>query len=762
MTSHRDTLTSLRPNPEKQFISRGPVVWVTGLDGFVDEATDQGYYVHETRMLSRYRYLIDGRVPDGIALSNVSLHSWIGHYITTPPGRDIEWVDAGSGMMRAASECTLELRLSRRIDGHGFEEVELTNYSMAATAFELALEVAGDFADIQEVGGRRLQEGTLETRWTTERPGAATLALQYRAEHDFDHQGERGRARIERGLDLNIETNTSCEYRDGRIVFAVSLEPHQTWRARIALVARLEEGPGPALSSVDAEGRTRHFLEQAAACVEDGDDGLTSVVFSTLRRARHDLAGLRLFALDRDNGAWTMAAGLPFYAGFYGRDTLTAGWQAALLGPEMMEGALAENARWQGTRVNDWRDEQPGRMLHELHRGPLKALNFLPTGRNYGSLTTSAFYPVVVSELWHWTGDRERVRPYVGPAMDALKWLDESSRHNGFYSYRTRSEDGVRHQAWKDSPNAIVRADGSEVEPPIATCEEQGFVYAAKLQLSEVLWWLGEKDAAKRLFGEARELKGRFNEAFWMDDASFVAMGLDRDGARIRSIGSNPGHCIAAGILEKELARQTAQRLLADDLFTGWGIRTLSSDNPAYNPYSYHRGSVWPVEHGTFALGFTRYGLHDLGGRMCRAQFEAAGLFENYRLPEVFSGHRRSESQPFPAFYPRANAPQAWSASAVFCMVQAMLGLYPYAPLHMLILDPHLPSWLPELTVRGLRVGDARTTIRFERGEDGTSSYRVLEVEGTLHVLRQPSPWSLTAGYWDRLRDALTSLLPGK
>jgi glycogen debranching enzyme len=319
----------------------------------------------------------------------------------------------------------------------------------------------------------------------------------------------------------------------------------------------------------------------------------------------------------------------------------------------------------------------------------------------------------------------------------------------------------VKHQAWKDSSDAVVYEDGSQVEPPIATCEEQGFVYLAKLHMSELLWWLDRKDEARRLFREAGELKRRFNDAFWMEDEGFFALGLDARKRQIRSITSNPGHCIATAIGERGRVLRAAGRLFADDLFSGWGIRTLSSRHPAYNPYSYHRGTVWPVEQGTFALGLYRYGLHRHVELLCRAQFEAAALFDFHRLPECFTGHPRDTAHPFPAVYPNANSPQAWSASTTFNLLQALLGLYPYAPLRMLIVDPHLPDWLPGITLANLRVGEAVATIRFFRRPNGTSDYRVLAQRGRLHVIRQPSPWSLTAGPVERLVDALRSLLPG-
>jgi len=430
----------------------------------------------------------------------------------------------------------------------------------------------------------------------------------------------------------------------------------------------------------------------------------------------------------------------------------------------MMQGTLTELAKWQGTEDNAWRDEQPGKMLHEAHTGPLAKLQFNPRDRYYGAITTSAFYPVVVSELWHWTGAKEIVGPLIEPALEAISWSDKYAdlRGDGFHYYLSRSAQGNRHQGWKDSGDAIVYDDGSQVDPPIATCEEQGFIYAAKLQFAEVLWWFERKDEAKRLYHEAEELKKRFNESFWMEDQKCFALGLDSNGEQIRSITSNPGHCIATGIADSDLVAAAAERLLQPDMFSGWGIRTLSSENPAYNPYSYHRGSIWPVEHGSFAMGFMRYGLIDHLHRMSRALFEAARLFEFYRLPEVFAGHSRDEEHPFPAIYPKANWPQAWSSSAMFVMLQAILGIYPFAPLRLLIVDPHLPAWLPEITLTNLRVGDASANLHFFRTEDGSSDYRVLDKRGTLHIFRQPSPWSQTAGVPERLKDMLTSLLPGR
>ena len=527
------------------------------------------------------------------------------------------------------------------------------------------------------------------------------------------------------------------------------------------------EAPAGCDSHGEAGAFDRHtaaFLERATAVGDNGRPRASGRVLDALHQARNDLAALRLFDLDHDERAWVPAAGLPVYVALFGRDTLTAAWQSAILGPEMMRGSLLELARWVGRTDDPWRDEQPGKLLHEAHTGPTALLGVNPRQRYYGSITTSGFYPVVLAELWHWTGDRELVERLLPTALGGLEWLDRDSDRDadGFYEYRTRSSDGVKHQAWKDSRDAIVDADGRDVEPPIATCEEQAFVHVAKLHLAEVCWWMDRKDVARRLWRDAHDLKQRFNDRFWMEPEGFFAMGVGPGGQLIRSVSSNPGHCLAAGIVDSERAAVTADRLMAPDMFSGWGIRTLSAEHPAYNPYSYHRGSVWPVEQGSFAMGFLRYGLHDHLEQLTQAVFDAASIFEHGRLPELFSGHARTAEQPFPALYPQANSPQAWSASALFMMVQGMLGLYPYAPLRVLLLDPHLPEWLPTLTLHGLRVGDASVDLRFDRQEGGRTDYRVLETRGRLHVVRQPSPWSLTAGVGERIRDVIESLLPGR
>lgn len=787
-------MVHLRPRAQTLFVSHGRTVLATGRDGFVAPGTDQGFFVYQTRLVDRYRYLIDGRPPMHSAISNVAQHTSLGYYLASP----VNVVETGLDESDPAQQ-SLELRLSRFVGGGMHEDVDLTNFTQLTVPVVLQLDVGADMAwtdlaDQVEVEG---------PEWRQDETGLWQMRFRYRASHRYDHQGDRGEAVIADGFDLRLSLSDSePSFEDGRLTFRLTLPPQGSWHACLDLVPVIDDRFVPPIydcysffgSRSAFEHRRATFLNEATA-FHASWPALTATVLHSLHWAAEDLASLRLYDLDLDTWdrwhrrptdprqaervsacierdllarhwrdaddggrAWVPAAGLPAYLALYGRDSLTTAWQAGLLSTAMLKGTLPIITAVQGREVDDWRDEAPGKMIHEAQTNRAARLRWTPRGRYYGSITTSGFFAFAVSAYWHWTGDRHYVAPMAESALKALRWLDRyACGDDGFYYYQTRSDQGNRHQGWKDSGDAIVRSDGRQVAPPIATCEEQGFIYVAKLHLAELLWWHGDRSEAKRMLHEAQELKKRFNDAFWLPEDGFVAMALDEKGRPVRSLGSNMGHCLGTAIVDESIARQVADRLLAPDLFSGWGVRTLSSQHPAYNPYSYHRGSVWPVEQGTFTMAFMRYGLWGHLHRLAKAQFEAAGLFESLRLPELFSGHARDDLHPFPALYPRANWPQAWSSSSLFCHIQAMLGLYPYAPLNVLLVDPHLPEWLPELTLSGLRVGQSRVSLRFHRRPSGRTTYRVIDCEGPLRIIRQPTPWSLTAGPGERLFDLLSS-----
>jgi len=763
------SLVKLSVRDNASFVSHGDTVLATASDGFIGGGAEEGLFVQQTRMVALYRCRLGGRKPLAIALSNVTQDRWLGYYILAAPGAD----GGDKSSPQTASQHTLELRLGRTVGEGMHEDYDLANYTQQHVSVRLTLEIDGDFADQDETKGERRQQGELKRQWTRDRE-VAELRFDYRARHRYSHQGNRGTASLHRAVTLRIANADSPPRRRGRFIhFDIELPPQGRWHACLVWVVEIEgvELPAPgcaiglhqhtpqAMASA-RDDTERRFLDEASAFTSDESETLAPVVIDALKQARRDLLALRVPRFDHGQRGWVTAAGVPMFVALFGRDGLNTAIQAAPLGPELLSGTLTELARWQGREANPWRDEQPGRILHEAHPGPLAQLHFTSKSRYYGSLTASSLYAIAVARLWQWSGDRDLVAPLVDVAVRALRWLDSCRMEDpaGFYAARTRSKQGISSQSWKDSEDAITHLDGSQAAQPVATCEEQGLAFAAKLGIAEVLHAFGRDTEARRLVRQAHGFRQRFNEAYWMEDEGCFAMGVDVRGQQVRSIGSNALHCLATGIAAEDLVPRVLQRLFEPDMFNGWGIRTLSSRHPAYNPYAYHRGTVWPVEHGQFALGTQRYGHYDRVVQICKAQFELASLFDYRRLPECLSGHARDAQHPFPALYPAANAPQAWSSATVVSMVQAILGLQPFAPHGVLLVDPHLPEWLPTLTVHHLRVGNAVLSLRFDRQPDGKSGFRVLEQRGDIRVVRAAAPWPLVFGSGASLQAQLKDL----
>jgi glycogen debranching enzyme len=458
---------------------------------------------------------------------------------------------------------------------------------------------------------------------------------------------------------------------------------------------------------------------------------------------------------------------VPTYTGVFGRDSLTAALQGALIGPEMLRGALARIADTQSHDDSAWHDREPGKMVHEMRRGPLSELELLPHRAYYGTQTTSAMFVVTLSEYWHWTGDTSALLRHRDAAIRALEWarLYGDRDHDGFLEYQRRSPCGLKNHGWKDSDEAIRYPDGRIVDNPISTIEEQAFYWLALRRMAEILVALGEDARADEFAERAHRLRTRWHEAFWIPEERFYAVALDRHKQRVGSITSNPGHALAAGLVPTAHASQCVARLMAPDMFSGWGIRTLSRNHPSYNPLAYHLGTVWPVENATFALGFKRYGFDAQLDRLITGIFDAVEHFRSYRLPEALGGHGREET-PVPTVYPQSNAPQAWSASAMVLLVQTLLGIYPFAPARILALvRPRLPEWLPAVTIRNIRVGDATVSIRFERGRNGFATFDVIDKRGLMFIVEMPPPQDVdpSGQSWDEaVRTWLLERVPGR
>jgi glycogen debranching enzyme len=410
--------------------------------------------------------------------------------------------------------------------------------------------------------------------------------------------------------------------------------------------------------------------------------------------------------------------------------------------------------------VDDWRDEEPGKMIHQASDGPLAALGITPFHRYYGDYATPPDFLIMLGQYRAWTNDVDTIRTLLPAARKAIDWLDRYGDldGDGFIEYVCRSEKGVKNQGWKDSPDGIIDEQGNIVENPIAASELQAYWYVGLQQAALAFFSAGDRGYALDLLSRARALKQRFDRSFWLEDEGFYALALGPDKRPIRTIASNAGHLLAAGIVPSAKARRVARRLMEPDLFSGWGIRTVSSEHPAYNPFSYHLGSVWPVESGTIALGLARYGCFDELHRLAEGLFAASELFVDNALPEALGGLPRDAAHPHPGIYPASNEPQGWSASAVIMLVQSLLAINPVAPLGLLLLDPHLPPWLPDLRIEGLHVGRARVDLDVWRRKDGGSNYRVTRREGHLRVVRQPPPDALDVGVPGRVAAALGSV----
>jgi glycogen debranching enzyme len=723
-------------------------VLCSAADGSID-ARDQGLFFRDTRVLSRHHLTIGNEAPELVSAAQPESDRWIASLRIARSGGRAE----GPQLPQDA----LEVVLHREVGPGLLETIRVTNHSAQRYSAVLRVEVDADFADLAELHGERMQRGVI-TRDCDGAPGCLALIYGVTA---------NGR-RDERGLRVAVaDASSVARIDEADVAFDLDLDGHATWEATLRY-AVMDRGAWPELADDPAD---RRPSQREAWRLRRPVITCTEIMREPFERAADDLFDLRNWELEEqvlgssDGARWVLNAGVPMFTGLFGRDVITAGWQSALLGSRALAGALDAVAASQAEVDDAWRDAEPGKLIHEMRSGPLATLGLTPRDAYYGSQTTPALFVLALSELWHWTGDDAYLRRHIDVARRALEWarrfgdLDD----DGFLEYRRRSPLGLRNQAWKDSDEAIRYSDGSIVEGPTATVEEQAFYILALERMAEILVVLDDERGSADYLARARELRRRWHDTFWMADERFYAMALDGRKRRVRSIASNPGHALGAGIVPLGHARAVADRLLAPDMFSGWGVRTLSDRHPSYNPFAYHLGSVWPVEQATFALGFKRYGLDRHLDRLARAVFEAAFASRDGRLPEALTGHSR-RAIPMPVPYPAANAPQAWSASALVQMIQIMLGLYPFAALRTLaIVRPRLPAWAPDLTIRGLRVGAAAVDLQFRRRRDGAASWHVLARRGSLAVIGAPPPNDIgTANWFERLERAGLDRAPGR
>ncbi|MBW4690941.1 MAG: hypothetical protein KME27_04155 [Lyngbya sp. HA4199-MV5] len=695
-------------NPLVLTINQGSTFMVTQHDGQITADGELGVFADDTRFVNYYAVFANGEPWTRLNSSTTAYYA-SRIYLTNP------FIETPGGMIAAG---TLGLVLNR-IAGDGIhEDLDITNYGLTSVKFNLEIVLRSDFADIFEVKAHRfVRRGNIVTSWNE---GDRTLETVYTI-RDF-----------RRSFIYQVENASSPpQFANGRITFLVELEAGESWHSCGYFILETNSDASKVGLNLDRihKPSTPCYKPppELEALHQQWFDGATQIttaqeeIYRFYQQSLTDMGALRLHDHDFADDIWLPAAGVPWFVTIFGRDSLIVSLQNMLVRPSFALGALKKLAQLQATEFDDWRDAQPGRILHELRSGELAYFNHVPHTPYYGTADATPLYLIVLHEAWKWTGDRSLLHEYRDVAIRCLEWIDQSGDRDGdgFQEYQTRSSQGIENQGWKDSGDAIVYPGGTKVKTPIALCELQGYVFDAWLRMAEIFTVLGEPERAATLRQKAAELQQRFERSFWCEDLGYYALALDADKQPVRTIASNAGHCLWSGIAHPDRAKRVVQTLMAPDLWSGWGIRTLAANHPSFNPYSYHLGSIWAHDNGIIALGCKRYGFSQEVAHIARGISGAASYFENYRLPEVYAGIQQ-EKGAFPIQYAQANVPQAWAAGSIFHLLQAILGLRADAPNQQLFVDPNLPEWLPDITLHRLTIGKATLDLRFWREGEQT------------------------------------------
>jgi glycogen debranching enzyme len=599
--------------------------------------------------------------------------------------------------------------------GDCHERIEIRNFAQEVVPLPISLRFLADYADVFEVRGM-------------ERPARGAV---------LDPLVEDGRIILAYdGLDgVRRTTQIGFEPAPDRLepreaVFDLKLPPGQT----IAIELRIDCESGPAPREVDFPSA----LARASAELDGRFDRSARITSSSELFddwVTRSLADVVMMTSETADGSYPYA-GVPWFSTVFGRDGIVTAFQLLWVQPALARGVLKHLAAMQATADEPERDAQPGKILHEVRHGEMASLMEIPFGRYYGSHDATPLFVMLAGAYYRHTGDLELARDLWPNVEAALGWIDGPADPDGdgFIEYARRTPTGLVHQGWKDSNDSVFHVDGSLAEGPLALCEMQGYVHAARLAAAGLADALGHAPRATELRAQAETLRGRFEAAFWDEELGTYGIGLDGDKRLCRIPTSNPGHCLWTGIASAERAAAIANQLLGDAMFSGWGVRTVAAGQARYNPMSYHNGSIWPHDNGIAALGMARYGHADAATRVMHGLFDASRHFDLARMPELFCGFTRRGGEG-PTHYPVACAPQAWAAGAVFMLLQACIGLDIDAIASTVhISNARLPVFLDHLQLENVAVGDARVDMRLERHRDGVG-VDVLARRGSVAVV---------------------------
>lgn len=655
-----------------------------------------GLYTRDTRFLSRFDLTVNGRKP--LFLSNSVTKHYIATFQAVNPPLSL------TDVMRVDQQ-TISVRRSRFVTSQGlYERIGLMNCNQFPVDLHVGLSLDADFVDIFAV--RRFKDQP--------QPGPITVDVS----GDGLTYACVGRDGIVRQTRLSFSRSPDeLTHHDAR--FVVRLGPQE----RDSIVVRVQADVGEPAPEMDPD--FDRALDRVAASYREWE--LSSTQFKTdnelfdadlLRASRYDVRTL----LEHTPLGLVPSAGIPWYAVPFGRDAIITALQTLMYNPSIAEGTLRWLAAHQGEKVDEFREEEPGKILHELRRGELAHLGEIPHTPYFGTIDATPLFLVLFVEAMRWLQSEVLYRDILPAAMRALEWIDRygDMDGDGYVEYLAHRPGGVVNHGWKDSATSVQYEDGTPAEQPIALVEVQGYVYQAKMGMARLLRERGESDHADRLEAEAADLKQRFNRDFWMEGEQFYALALDRRKRQVRSVTSNAGHCLWSGICTPDKADAVAERLLSPDMFSGWGVRTLSSTSPNYNPMSYHNGSVWPHDTALIALGLRRTGHADKAARLVEGMFQAGFRFSGARLPELFCGFARDQKfSSSPAAYVVSCSPQAWAAGSLFMFLQSLLDIEPDADEGRLHIAPILPDMFRRVTLRSIRIGSVRIDVDLERvGEE--------------------------------------------
>ena len=619
----------IKVGPPQLTVHQGYTVMVSDPDGQILTEGQKGLYFLDTRLISFWAMFADGvqwKLLNGGALAASAAQV----YCTNPP------ILTPAGTI---PENKLGLILGRHIDGGMHEDIDITNYGSQKVCFNLEIAIRSDFADIFEVKGKNVtRRGEIRSDWS-----AATQELTTTYQHeDFS-----------RALKVTASGQHSpMSYANGRLSFNIELQPGASWHTCLLYAfANGDNWSTAPKKCVDdymsSEAARAQKLWKESVLKVETDNNTFATAFA---QAVDDMSALRLPIEGTDQMQFVPAAGLPWFVALFGRDSLIISLQTAIVHPEFARGALRVLARWQATERDDYRDAEPGKIHHELRRGELAHFKLIPHTPYYGTADATPLYLITLHSAWMCTGDRTLLTEHLDTAERCLEWIDRYGDRDGdgFQEYQTRSPVGYENQGWKDSGDAVMNVDGSLVKGPKALCELQGYVYDAWLRMAQIYEALDNDDRAAKLRRKADALFEKFNETFWNETEGFYAYALDGEKRPVLSIASNPGQCLWSGIVPPDRARRVADRLMKPDMWSGWGIRTLSADHKSFNPYNYQTGAVWPHDNGFIAQGMKRYGFHDETCRIAEAITRAANYFAMDQMPELYAGTQRHGSN-FPS-----------------------------------------------------------------------------------------------------------------